>query len=83
MRATVTDGAGLVMLVIAVRILETIFVIGAVGCVVVLMLTAIEDVRTLFGLDEKEYPETGTDVRHPVTGSGFAETSGMADARHR
>ena len=40
------------MLVIAVRILETIFIVGAVGCVVVLALTAIEDLRTLFGLDD-------------------------------
>ena len=40
------------MLVIAVRILETIFIVGALGCVVVLALTAIEDLRTLFGLDD-------------------------------
>lgn len=42
------------MLVIAVRFVESIFVIGALGCVVVLILTAIEDVRTLFGLEENE-----------------------------
>jgi hypothetical protein len=48
----------------------------------VLLLTAIEDVQTLFGFDEKEYPEPAA-VRHPLTGSGFAETSGMADAHHR
>jgi len=40
------------VLVIAVRILETIFIVGALGCVVVLALTAIEDLRTLFGLDD-------------------------------
>ena len=71
------------MLVLAVRILETMFVVGAIGCVVVLALTAIEDIRTLFGLDEKEYSEPGGGVRSPVTASGFGETSGMADARRR
>ena len=40
------------MLVIAVRTLETMFVVGAIGCVVVLALTAIEDLRTLLGLDD-------------------------------
>jgi hypothetical protein len=40
------------VLVIAVRILETIFIVGALGCVVVLALTAIEDLRTLFGRDD-------------------------------
>ncbi len=40
------------MLVIAVRILETMFIVGAIGCVVVLALTAIEDLRTLFGRDD-------------------------------
>ena len=45
------------MLVIAVRILETMFVVGAVGCVVVLALTAIEDLRTLVGLDDVDISE--------------------------
>jgi hypothetical protein len=71
------------MLVLAVRILETMFVVGAVGCLVVLVLTAIEDVRTLFGLDEKEYLEAGAGVRSPVSASGFGETSGMVDAHRR
>jgi len=39
------------MVVIAIRILEGMFVVGAIGCVVVLALTAIEDVRTLLGRD--------------------------------
>ena len=71
------------MLVLAVRILETIFVVGVGGCVLVLVLTAIEDVRTLFGLDEQEYAEADSAVRRPITTSGFGETSGMADAHHR
>jgi len=41
-------------MVIAVKTLESIFVVGAAGCVVVLLLTAIEDIRTLFGFEEKE-----------------------------
>ena len=40
------------MLVVAVRILETIFVVGVIGCVAVLALTAVEDIRTLFGRDD-------------------------------
>jgi hypothetical protein len=40
------------VLVIAVRTLETIFIVGTLGCVVVLALTAIEDLRTLFGRDD-------------------------------
>jgi hypothetical protein len=71
------------MLVLLVRIVETMFVVGAVGCFVVLILTAIEDVRTLLGLDEKEHSEPGATVRSPVTASGLGETSGMADARRR
>ena len=39
---------------VAARILETMFVVGAVGCLVVLVLTGIEDLRTLFGMGEKE-----------------------------
>ena len=71
------------MLVLAVRILETMFVVGAIGCVAVLALTAIEDIRTLFGLDEKEYSDAGTTGRSPVTASGFGETSSTVDAHRR
>jgi len=42
------------VLVLAIRILEGIFVVGAIGCVAVLLLTAVEDVRTLFGLDDDD-----------------------------
>jgi hypothetical protein len=71
------------MLVLAVRIVETMFVVGAIGCVAVLALTAIEDIRTLFGLDEKEYSDPGSAVRSPVTVSGFGETSSTVDAHRR
>jgi len=71
------------MLVLAVRIVETMFVVGAIGCVAVLALTAIEDIRTLFGLDEKEYSDAGAAVRPPVTASGFGETSSTVDAHRR
>jgi hypothetical protein len=40
-----------VTVVFLVRLLEGIFVVGSVGCVVVLILTAIEDVKTLLGRD--------------------------------
>ena len=42
------------MVTVAARVLESLFVVGAAGCVIVLILTAIEDIRTLFGLEEKE-----------------------------
>jgi hypothetical protein len=41
-----------IMLVLVVRILEGMFIVGAVGCVAVLGLTAIEDVKTLLGRDD-------------------------------
>ncbi len=40
------------MLVLAVRILEGMFIVGSVGCVAVLIMTGIEDLRTLFGRDD-------------------------------
>jgi hypothetical protein len=45
-----------VTLVLLVRLLEGIFVVGSVGCVVVLILTAIEDVKTLLGRDGDDEP---------------------------
>jgi hypothetical protein len=49
-----------IVLVLAVRILEGMFIVGAVGCVAVLVLTAIEDVKTLLGRDDEivSPPET-------------------------
>jgi hypothetical protein len=40
--------------VVLARILETIFVVGSIGSFLVLVLTAIEDVKTLLGMDEEE-----------------------------
>jgi hypothetical protein len=40
------------MVVVVVRILEGMFVVGALGCVAVIALTVIEDIRTLFGRDD-------------------------------
>ena len=40
------------MLIVAVRILEGLFAIGAVGSVLVLILTTIDDVKVLFGGDD-------------------------------
>jgi hypothetical protein len=59
------------MLVIAVRFVEALFVIGGVGCLVVLILTGIEDVRTLIGLDEKKETSAtsvarATTAEHPT-----------------
>jgi hypothetical protein len=41
------------MLTIAVRILETMFMVGIVGSAVVVILTSIEDFRTLFKKDNE------------------------------
>ncbi len=41
-----------IVLVFAVRILEGMFIVGSIGCIAVLALTAVEDVRTLLGMDD-------------------------------
>jgi len=41
-------------LVIAIRFVEVLFVAGAVGSLLVLALTTIEDLETLFGSDESD-----------------------------
>jgi hypothetical protein len=40
------------MFVLAVRMLEGMFVVGALGCVLVLILSAIDDVGVLLGRDD-------------------------------
>jgi hypothetical protein len=41
-------------LTFAIRLLEMMFVVGVIGCALVLVLTTIEDVGTLFGRKEKQ-----------------------------
>ena len=45
----------LIIITVLVRILETMFVVGAVGSVVVLVLSGIEDLKLLFGREEQNY----------------------------
>jgi len=45
----------LIIIVVLVRILETMFVVGAIGSVVVLVLSGIEDLKLLFGREEQNY----------------------------
>jgi hypothetical protein len=40
--------------VVPVRILEGMFVVGSIGSVAVLVLSGIEDLKTLFGMEEDE-----------------------------
>ena len=40
------------MIVFAVRILEGMFVVGILGSALVVVLTALDDIRELFGGDE-------------------------------
>jgi hypothetical protein len=46
------------LMTIAIRFLETIFAVGAIGSVFVLILTTMEDIQELFG-KEKTNHETG------------------------
>jgi hypothetical protein len=41
------------IVVVLVRILEGMFVVGAIGSTVVLVLSGIEDLKLLFGREEK------------------------------
>ena len=43
------------MSVIAIRLLEGMFAVGGIGCVVVLLLSAVDDFRVLFGNDEDKH----------------------------
>jgi hypothetical protein len=40
---------------VVVRILEGMFAVGAVGSVAVLVLSGIEDLKTLFGREEENH----------------------------
>lgn len=46
---------GLIIVTIIVRLLEGMFVVGAIGSVVVLVLTGIEDLELLFGREEENH----------------------------
>jgi len=46
---------GLIIITVLVRILETMLVGGAIGSVVVLVLSGIEDLKLLFGREEQNY----------------------------
>lgn len=41
------------LLTTAIRLLEALFVMGAVGSALVVLLTAVEDFKMLFARDEK------------------------------
>ena len=46
---------GLLIVTVVVRILEGMFVVGAIGSVVVLVLSGIEDLKLLFGREEENH----------------------------
>jgi hypothetical protein len=46
---------GRLIVIALVRILESMFVIGAIGSVVVLVLSGIEDLKLLVGLEEEDH----------------------------
>jgi hypothetical protein len=46
---------GLIIVTVLVRILEAMFVVGAIGSVVVLLLSGIEDLKLLFGREEQNH----------------------------
>jgi len=43
------------LVTLVVRFLEGLFVIGSIGSAAVLVLSAIEDFKTLFGREESEH----------------------------
>ena len=47
------------LITIAVRFLETIFAVGLIGSVFVLVLTMIEDFQELFGKEKTNHETTG------------------------
>ena len=46
---------GLIIVTVLVRILEAMFVVGAIGSAVVLVLSGIEDLKLLFGREEQNH----------------------------
>ncbi len=44
------------LVTVLVRILEGMFVVGTAGSTVVLLLTAVEDLETLFGREDSKRP---------------------------
>jgi len=47
---------GHVFITILARFLEGLFVIGSIGSVIVLVLSGIDDIKTLFGGEEEHHP---------------------------
>ena len=45
----------LIIILVLVRILEGMLVLGAIGSVVVLVLSGIEDLKLLFGREEQNH----------------------------
>jgi hypothetical protein len=41
--------------IVLARFLETLFVVGSIGSFVVLVLSGIEDIKTLFGTEEEHH----------------------------
>ena len=46
-----------ILVAIAIRLLEGMFAIGAIGSFIVLILTAIEDIETLAGVGDSKHTE--------------------------
>jgi hypothetical protein len=46
---------GLLIVTVLVRILEGMFVVGAIGSTVVLVLSGIEDLKLLLGMEDENH----------------------------
>jgi hypothetical protein len=44
--------------IFAIRVLESMFIVGGIGSAIVLVLTAIEDMETLLGMDESSHADS-------------------------
>jgi len=59
------------MIVVGIRILEGMFLVGGLGCAVVLLLTTLEDIQVLFGKEDQSpvVDNSLLTVRTPTTGA--------------
>jgi hypothetical protein len=46
-----------ILVTVAIRLIESMFAIGAIGSFIVLILTAIEDIETLAGVGDSKHTE--------------------------
>jgi hypothetical protein len=61
-----------ILLTIGIRTLEVLFILGAAGSVLVLVLTTIDDAKVLFSGDEKHPGRTSVEAVPPTATAQLA-----------